>query len=79
MAREWEQPPNEIFDQRVDGVLYRRYNRKAEAREARKFRREDLTEQDLRLGDTRRFLLDDGYGDLNDIFMEKNNYEGLLD
>jgi hypothetical protein len=79
MAREWEQAPTEVFDQRVDGVLYRRYNRRIAAREERRFRPEELTKQDLRRGDTRRFLLDDGYGDLDEVKRVKNSFEGLID
>jgi hypothetical protein len=79
MAREWEEAPTEVFDQRVDGVLYRRYNRRTAALEERRFNTEDLSDQDLRRGDTRRFLTDDGYGDLNEIYREKNTFEGLID
>jgi hypothetical protein len=81
MAREWEQAPTEVFDTRVDGILYRRYNRKKEALNERKFRREDLTEQDLRHGNTRLFMSDDPHSqrDLLEVFRTKNTFEGLID
>jgi len=79
MAREWEQAPVERFDQRVDGVLYRRFNRRIQARDERRFKPNDLTDQDLRNGNTRLFLKDDGYGDLREILRVKNTFEGLID
>lgn len=77
MAREWEESHTETFDPRVR--WYTRHNRAIEAKEERRFSPSDLTEQDLRSGDTRRFLLDDGYGDLDEVYNVKNSYEGLLD
>ena len=79
MAREWEEAYVETFDERVEGRLYKRYNRRVEALQERKFRPEDLTEQDLRSGDTRRFIQDDGHGDLDDVLRAKNSFEGLID
>jgi hypothetical protein len=77
MAREWETPPVERFDPRVD--WYRIHSRRSDAVEERRFRPEKLTEQNLRSGDTRRFLLDQGFGDLDEVFTVKNSYEGLVD
>jgi hypothetical protein len=77
MAREWEEKHTEVFDPRVEGRFYVRYNKRTAAREERLFRPEALTDQDLREGDTRRFILDDGYGDLDDVLREKNSFEGL--
>jgi len=78
MAREWETAPEEKFDPRVP--WYRVYNRRADALEERRFRPEKIDpDQGLRSGDTRRFLLDDGYGDLDPVFIEKNKFEGLID
>ena len=77
MAREWEEPQIEKWDPRV--TWYVRHNRRIEALNDRKFYPEDLTDQDLRSGDTRRFLLDDGTGDLLHVLREKNTFEGLID
>ena len=77
MAREWEESPTETFDERV--IWYRRHNRKIEALNERRFRPEDLTEQDLRSGESRRFIRDEGYGDLDEVLRVKNTFEGLID
>lgn len=80
MAREWETTREEQYDDRAVSLgLYRRHNRRLEALEERKFRPELLREEDLRSGDTRRFMLDDGYGDLDAILLQKNSFEGLID
>lgn len=77
MSREWETVPEEKFDPRARH--YRRYNKRQADLEDRKFRPENLTESDLRSGDTRRFLLDEGYGDLDEVLRVKNSFEGLID
>ena len=77
MAREWEESHVETFDERV--TWYRRHNRKIEALAERRYKPEDLTEQDLRRGDSRRMIQDDGYGDLDEVIRVKNSYEGLID
>jgi len=76
LAREWETAPIEKFDPRA--THYVKYNKRKADLEDRKFRTEDLQEFDLRSGDTRRFLLDDGYGDLDDVYNEKNRFDGLI-
>lgn len=77
MAREWEESHVETFDERV--TWYRRHNRRTEALRERRFNPADLTEQDLRSGDTRRFIQDDGHGDLDSVLITKNTFEGLTD
>jgi hypothetical protein len=77
MAREWETAPVERLDPRVKH--YRKFNRRQLALNERRFRPELLMEDDLRGGDGRRFLLDDGFGDLDEVFRVKNTFEGLID
>lgn len=77
MAREWEEPRIEKFDPRV--TWYVKHNRRTEALNERRFNPADLTDQDLRRGETRRFLLDDGTGDLLHVLRVKNTFEGLID
>ena len=68
--------PEEKFDSRVGWD--KKHNRKIEALQERRFYPEELTEQDLRCGDTRRFLLDTGHGYLDEVLRVKNSYEGLI-
>lgn len=80
MAREWEVSPREMFDERaVDLGYYRRHNRRTEALNERKFRPEQFKEHDLRRADSRRFMQDDGYGDLDEVRRVKDSFEGLVD
>lgn len=77
MAREWEEPQVEKFDPRA--THYVKYNRRMDYLQERRFDPSSLIEQDLRSGDTRRFLQDDGTGDLNEVYRVKNSFEGLVD
>ena len=79
-GREWEHPRDEVYDSRAVNLgFYIRHNRRVEYLAERRFRPELLQETDLRSADTRRFMLDDGYGDLRCVFLVKNRFLGLVD
>lgn len=80
MAREWEVSPEETYDERAESLgFYRRHNRRIEALNERKFKPELFDETDLRRADSRRFMQDDGHGDLDDVRRVKDSFEGLID